>query len=114
MQKSSTLFIILILFITSDSAFSSNLGCKEQLKAQKWPLDCLIDLNIRKTPSESPHYLKLDKWCKFFKEELSAQGPPEAFFSLYSPPSCKRLAQRNKKALKTMQIIDGSFLNSFL
>jgi len=111
------MMIIQILFISSlgFSGLDFNVdSCHAQLKASKWPTDCLLGLKNSNVRTSSSQHSKLNSWCLLKSDELLKSDLPSIFLSLSPPHHCKRLAEQKLKQLETLLILEGEFLNSFL
>ena len=106
--------MILTKFLLLTHLSYSYVSCEQKLVQYKWPLDCFMELTLKKTRPLSKPYLLLDDWCELFEDKLVKHTPPEALFSLYLPKKCSEIAFKALKHHQRVQIIEGTFLNSFL
>ena len=106
-------FLMVLFLLFNPKSFSWN-SCQEKLEKKVWPVDCFISLNIRKYSENSRPYNLLNEWCILNKENLIQINPPKALFSLHLPASCKNIALKTKQHFESIQLVEGSFLNTFL
>lgn len=92
---------ILILIVSHFTwAHTISTSCKDVLKRQIWPLDCLLEAKIQRTPS---HHL--NQWCLIHHRKLMETPAPPSFIKLDPPPQCKKAALQSQKYFQVLNLI---------
>lgn len=95
--------LIFSLFL-SLQLWAQDSSCKENLKQQRWPVDCFI---LTKTSVFSSAITKdhLNQWCKTHRESLISKEAPSFLDRLRVPEHCQIALLASRRYYKARQLI---------